>query len=419
MLKKTLDILVEIKNTASTNEKIEIVRCNFNNEILKKIFQFVYDKSFSTGIAKKKIKNIDGISSGITFRTIDEVFDYLKDNQTGSNEMVANVKNYVEIFCDNHREVLYEIFMKDLKIGINEKGINKAIPGLVEKKEPMLAFKYNGNEHRVKDKLLYLTTKLDGNRINIFNYADGRKIAKTRTGKIIEGLEAFLEKLILPCGHVCDGEIIAIEGNTSAEKYKKTSEIMRKKGEKTGIKFNFFDLIPIDEFDKGKSSDIYSERRKVLDLYKKFNSNYQEVVEILSVVKGDDPVIFDLLDKATNAGEEGLMGNVADAYYECKRSYGILKFKKFEEVDILCTGVLEGQGEKKGTLGSIEVDFKGVKVKVGSGFDDETRERIFNNKDEIIGKIVTVKYFEVTKDGSLRFPVFKDIRLDKKAPSYN
>jgi len=36
-----------------------------------------------------------------------------------------------------------------------------------------------------------------------------------------------------------------------------------------------------------------------------------------------------------------------------------------------------------------------------------------NNKEEYIGKKAEVRYFETTDDGSLRFPVFCGIRLDK------
>ena len=54
---------------------------------------------------------------------------------------------------------------------------------------------------------------------------------------------------------------------------------------------------------------------------------------------------------------------------------------------------------------------------MGSGFSDEQRDYYFNNPNEIVGKIVTVKYKEATtnKNGgeSLQFPVFVTVRFDK------
>lgn len=98
-------------------------------------------------------------------------------------------------------------------------------------------------------------------------------------------------------------------------------------------------------------------------------------------------------------------------------------YDKMNSCDIRCTGVEEGSGRNKGTLGALACDYKGYKVNVGSGFSDEDRKRMWQHPENIIGKIVTVKYKEETKnkDGgiSIQFPVFETIRFDKNEPSYN
>ena len=64
-------------------------------------------------------------------------------------------------------------------------------------------------------------------------------------------------------------------------------------------------------------------------------------------------------------------------------------------------------------LKNIIIEHKGCKVQVGSGFSQEQRRYYYHNPNEIIGKTVTVQYFEETEnqDGgySLRFPVIKGI----------
>ena len=60
-------------------------------------------------------------------------------------------------------------------------------------------------------------------------------------------------------------------------------------------------------------------------------------------------------------------------------------------------------------IGSLVVDYKGVRVSVGTGFTDEQRVEFYKDTPEII----EVNYQEVTKDGSLRFPSFVRIREDK------
>ena len=118
------------------------------------------------------------------------------------------------------------------------------------------------------------------------------------------------------------------------------------------------------------------------------------------------------------------MINVSDAPYECKRSKNILKGKVFQEADLRIIGFQEGEGNFKDTLGALVVNYKGNKVAVGSGYTWEERDEFWNKRENLIGKIVTVQYFEESKNSktglvSLRFPVFKQIRDDKTEESYN
>jgi len=64
-------------------------------------------------------------------------------------------------------------------------------------------------------------------------------------------------------------------------------------------------------------------------------------------------------------------------------------------------------------LKNIIIEHKGSRVQVGSGFSHEQKRYYFENPTEILGKQVTVQYFEETKNDrgtvSLRFPVIKHI----------
>ena len=92
---------------------------------------------------------------------------------------------------------------------------------------------------------------------------------------------------------------------------------------------------------------------------------------------------------------------------------------------MLCVGVDEGQGRLKSTTGSLVCKFlyKGEEctVEIGTGLSDSDRRTIFNNPELVVGKVITIRYFEVSKDSkndtySLRFPSWKSmvyIRKDK------
>ena len=77
----------------------------------------------------------------------------------------------------------------------------------------------------------------------------------------------------------------------------------------------------------------------------------------------------------------------------------------------------EGNGKYEGLLGALHVSSAcgKIKCKVGSGFTDEDRAELWveHLAGRLAGKIATITYQEVTKDGSLRFPTFNHVRFDK------
>ncbi len=136
----------------------------------------------------------------------------------------------------------------------------------------------------------------------------------------------------------------------------------------------------------------------------------------------DQSKIWKWLSYAEENDFEGVVLNL-DAPYQCKRTKDLIKVKKFYNVDLKIVGYEEGSGKLSGTLGTLIVDFKGNNVKVGSGLNDATRTELWNNRDTLIGKIVEVKYKEISKDKktnkeSLQFPIFVSIRADKDEVSY-
>jgi len=102
-----------------------------------------------------------------------------------------------------------------------------------------------------------------------------------------------------------------------------------------------------------------------------------------------------------------------EAPYKFGRGYEVMKLKVFHDVDLPIDSLEEGTGKHVGKLGSVGVNFNGVDVHIGSGFSDEIRESIWKDKDKFMGRIIEVRYQEVTPDGSLRFPTFVCFRNDR------
>ena len=64
-------------------------------------------------------------------------------------------------------------------------------------------------------------------------------------------------------------------------------------------------------------------------------------------------------------------------------------------------------------LSAVIIEHKGNTVRVGSGFSIEQRREFHSDPSKILGKVITVQYFEESKNQngeySLRFPVIKHV----------
>ena len=105
-----------------------------------------------------------------------------------------------------------------------------------------------------------------------------------------------------------------------------------------------------------------------------------------------------------NEGYEGQMLRL-DGEYENKRSKYLLKHKSFIDEEYTILGVEEGIGNKTGMVGSFIFESKtGKRFNSSPKFNWEECTKMWNDRENLIGKSATVKYFNLTPDGVPRFP---------------
>ena len=424
------EFVKEIISSNSRLHKQAVLKKYSDDEIVKRYLQIAFDPYQVYGISTKKLNREISDAADAPALAPFELFIHLENHNTGRDFDVTVCQatlNWVASVDRECAELLEKLICKELSIGCDSKTINKEIPGCIPTFDVQLANKYFDKPQYVEGKSFAITTKIDGGRI-IALKENGQVSFFTRAGQKYEGLVDLESEMLrfMPDDTCLDGEITLLDKGTldSKEQYKETMKIVRTKDkEKHGIKMLVFDCMTVEEFKKQNCKHDYIVRRADAELlFHQGDFKYFELLPIL--YRGDDTSkITEILEEQVTNGEEGIMINILDAKYEFKRTNNLLKVKKMQTMDLEIIDFEEGEGRLAGTLGAILVRYKnGNVVKVGSGFSDQLRKEIWQNREAHLGAICEIQYFEPTTnaDGgeSLRFPIFKDFRHDKLEADY-
>ena len=438
-MKEIARTVYEIQATPGRNDKLALLERYAELPGFKETMRFVYDPYIKTGIADKKL--IKGMHDMKNERlTVYDIIEYFKVNQTGTDDDVRFAWLFINAQeTDQAKDLAFAMITKNLKIGVTDTSLNKVYGAdFIPRIGCMLGVPYPENKHKVRGPFI-ATEKLDGIR-RILVKENGECRMYSRSGIEDEGLVEIIEEArYLPDNTVYDGELLAMGTyRNSIALRQATNSIANRKGIRTGVSFNIFDIIPIDEFKRG-ASEYTALNRKVLlgsmfgdegvqylrDDWAKmmvaFDIGAQgfttiKAVPILGVVNTEEE-ITELVTPIWKRGGEGIMLNTFEGYYELKRSNSLLKVKYVESMDLKVVDIQEGTGKYEGMLGAVVVEYKGYRVGVGSGFSDEERQRFWDNPEEIIGKTIEVDTFGESKDQlgnvSLNCAIFRGVRYDK------
>lgn len=427
-MKQVIEIIRQLENNNGTNDKIQILKDNKDNELLKKVLYYTYADNLQYGFSEKKLREL--LSNKMYYTEMwTDGFDMLDKLATSNinDDLRISVIGFLNSKSTREQELYIRVLTKDLRCNISAKSINKAIPKLI----PTFEIQQGMGISKVKlkkDEWIALSLKLNG--IRSVNFKGD---FKSRQNKIQEGLNHIqneLNQIEWLSDFVIDGEMVRNNKDNipDNENFRLTTSMMNSKSaDKSEIIYTIFDLIPTEEFIKGESLLGFKDRlTDYLDSLKEdiIRLDLKSITVAPTYYTGTDhSKIEELLIEIDGQGYEGLMC-LRDTHYKCKRHNGILKCKVFETSDCKIIGYVEGDGRLKGTLGSFVIDYKGNSVNVGSGYSDIQREEFWNNRDNYIGRILEVKYKEESKDKttgltSLQFPTFVCIREEGKEVSYN
>ena len=402
--------------------KEQLLRKYADVDGFKDVMKFIFSKDVPTGIGRNKLLN--GYPSNDDRIEPEEIMAHLTKCNTGSDYDVAKCLTFIYQYNDPTTQWLAEALVtKDLQIGVTATTLNKVygkgfIPKIgIMKGVPLKDVTLNG---------VYIATeKIDGNRRLIFTKSTGVEIY-TRSGKRDYGLVDIMEAAkYLPVGYVFDSECVAAgKFNDNIALRQASASLLNSGGNRRGVVAKIFDIIPIDEYNKGQSRDTALMRKsRLASLFYDYTSTDmlqaclhernlglhantvnalqrcwppKLVVALVEMLK-ENPVLeaLPILGLASNEEEakalagpiwdvrgEGVMLNLMTAPYEVKeaRCKHLVKVKATEEGNYIVVGALEGDKGFTGMLGALTINLTGPDSKtyscnVGSGFTLAQRQK--------------------------------------------
>src|SRR6056300_284379 len=246
---------------------------------------------------------------------------------------------------------------------------------------PMLANKWEDRQKYISEPF-YVQPKLDGVRLLVSK--DG---GISRTGKIIPGTKVLGKGL--KEGQYVDGEAygpkLTFEDLTSTFK---TDPLK--------LKFYVFDF-----FDIKKLNMTFEERWEKV---KSLSNPHYEYVETFNVKKHSDMTSFHKM--FMQQGYEGTMiRNMKSVYEVGQRSNYLLKFKDFQTEEYEIVGAKTGHGRDANAVVWVCRTRGGREFTVRPEGTIAQREENYKNREKFMGKMLTVRFQNLTALDVPRFPV--------------
>lgn len=411
---KLVEFFQKINSTNSTKEKAEILQQYKDQKEVREILNYALDPYKNFFIKKMPERLSYAGDTLLDAKGRYEFFITLADDLKGRHITGNQAKNMVQtvfrLFPNDEYEIYKKVLLKEA-IGIGASTVNKVIPDHIPEFKVMLAPSQLPELTNLKYPL-YVQPKYDGFRA-IFK--DGKFY--TRSGLIYPNinLDTYFRDLSGLHNHVLDGELY-IHGGPFQDlaKVLNAEEAAIPKG----LKYHVYDCIPVSDWDAQKTKLGYIDRLKLLrGIVNDSIGDYSKVIDAPTDLVEDASQVVEIYKKYLKSGYEGCMLKSVEGYYQWKRvtlkSQEMVKLKPFETLDLKVIGIYDGEGKFEGKAGGILVDYNGVTVRCGSGFDDAVRNDLSKEPNSYIGKTAEIKYFEETEDGSLRFPIFIRWRDDK------
>ena len=414
---------VEASNATNSNsDKLEVLKTYTQYASVCKVLNYTYDAYKQYGVTSANCKkNSDLMGHPNTYGSLFTLLDDLNNRVCTGHTAIANVNRFVhENFI--YKDLIFNIIDRNLKTRSTASMINKVKPGLIPTFDVALAKAFDEKTQKKVnwEDRWFVSRKLDGVRCLTVIDASGEPKFFSRQGKeflTLDHLKLDIKALGLK-NTVLDGEVCIVDQNGNEDFAGIIKEIKRKDHTIVKPYYWMFDMLSMEDFNSKTSEVTFGQR--ITDLLDLSLGKGLTLIGVLPQEICNDQIFSAMMAQSKANGWEGLMLR-KDAAYKGKRSDEILKVKQMFDDEYIVVDlendvhrvIVDGAEVEELMLKNVIIEHKGNQVRVGSGFSHEQRRHYFANPNEILGKQITVQYFEESqsKSGeySLRFPVIKAV----------
>lgn len=412
-----ISIINELNENNSSNYKLDILKKHKDNVLFKRILKLTYDH-VQYNFYIKKIPHY--MHSGDT-TTLQNALDFLENTLakrviTG-NKAIEELQNVLSALSKDDAYILERIIDRDLKINVGKTQINKIFKDLITKPVYMRCDVYSKKTSKNITFPAIVQLKADGT-YREFNVINGVVQSRSRSGETYD--YPLINEIMtnFPDG-IYTGEltVLGIE-----DRGKGNGLINSDNPPHENIILQLWDYIEHQEY--SNAANKIKNSKKYIDRFNELNKivGSNNKVQVIPFKHVD--CLKDALEQTSewmNNGYEGAILKDTNSVFRDGTSKEQLKLKLQIDCEVRITGFQEGtKGTKReGKIGSIlfENDEGTIKGRT-SGFSDEQLDEFTIKQNELIGKIMTVQFNDLSKaEGNnyyaLSHPRFIEIRNDK------
>ena len=279
------------------------------------------------------------------------------------------------------------------------------------RKKPMLAYPVSSKPIDYSNPV-FIQPKLDGVRCVIQHEAGAENPVKaySRTGKEWKNINHILAEL---CPFFAKYPNVILDGelynHDLKDDFEKIISLVRKTKPTDEDRVESAEMVQFHCYDTIMEHMSYDQRNEFINQALMLIPSVH-IVDTNMLFREDDAKVYHR--RNLDAGYEGSIVRTNDVY-KCGRSWSLRKFKDFHDAEAYIVGYEAGKGKREGTLGKFlmqDEDGNKFGCPPGKGHNYSDLASMLDNIHEYMGQRATFTYFERTKAGSYRHPLFKCIR---------